>query len=166
MGVLLRKGVTAKAVPLFCERARRGAPPTRCEHRGPTDGDLCSTETAARSRRKSTRSPVGTRSRSMSSPTLRSGRLRTPLIELVVVRGGFDMADDWIVEHIGTGDIAIDVRHPAGRAPSLEGGAVPRAQGSRLHRGIDRRRDGDSCPPRHAEAIGRFSGWPRSLHKG
>jgi uncharacterized protein YaiI (UPF0178 family) len=29
------------------------------------------------------------------------------LIELVVVRGGFDSADDWIVERIGPGDIAI-----------------------------------------------------------
>jgi uncharacterized protein YaiI (UPF0178 family) len=36
--------------------------------------------------------------------------LRVPpdeLIELVVVRGGFDAADDWIVEHIGAGDLAI-----------------------------------------------------------
>jgi uncharacterized protein YaiI (UPF0178 family) len=29
------------------------------------------------------------------------------LIELVVVRGGFDAADDWIVERVGAGDIAI-----------------------------------------------------------
>jgi uncharacterized protein YaiI (UPF0178 family) len=29
------------------------------------------------------------------------------LIELVVVRGGFDAADDWIAERIGPGDIAI-----------------------------------------------------------
>src|SRR5436190_2199689 len=29
------------------------------------------------------------------------------LIEPVVVRGGFDAADDWIAEHIGAGDIAI-----------------------------------------------------------
>lgn len=29
------------------------------------------------------------------------------LIELVVVRGGFDAADDWIAERIGNGDIAI-----------------------------------------------------------
>src|SRR5271167_1741433 len=36
--------------------------------------------------------------------------LRVPqdaLIELVVVKGGFDAADDWIAERIGVGDIAI-----------------------------------------------------------
>ena len=39
-----------------------------------------------------------------------------PLIELVVVRGGFDVADDWIVEHAGKGDIAITADIPlAGR---------------------------------------------------
>jgi uncharacterized protein YaiI (UPF0178 family) len=32
---------------------------------------------------------------------------REDLIESVVVRGGFDAADDWIVERIGPGDIAI-----------------------------------------------------------
>ncbi len=32
---------------------------------------------------------------------------REDLIELVVVRGGFDVADDWIVERIGPGDLAI-----------------------------------------------------------
>jgi uncharacterized protein len=34
------------------------------------------------------------------------------LIELVVVRGGFDAADDWIVERIGAGDIAITADIP------------------------------------------------------
>jgi uncharacterized protein len=41
--------------------------------------------------------------------------LRVPLeelIELVVVRGGFDAADDWIVEHVGAGDIAITADIP------------------------------------------------------
>src|SRR3954453_22431779 len=36
--------------------------------------------------------------------------LRVPpedLIELVVVRGGFDVADDWSAEQVGVGDIAI-----------------------------------------------------------
>ena len=32
---------------------------------------------------------------------------REDLIELVVVKGGFDVADDWIVERVGTGDVAI-----------------------------------------------------------
>jgi len=51
--------------------------------------------------------------------------LRVPseeLIELVVVRGGFDAADDWIAERIGPGDIAITADIPlAGRC--LERGA-------------------------------------------
>ena len=41
--------------------------------------------------------------------------LRVPpedLIELVVVRGGFDAADNWIVEAIGAGDIAITADIP------------------------------------------------------
>ena len=29
------------------------------------------------------------------------------LVELVIVRGGFDVADDWIVEHVGPGDVVI-----------------------------------------------------------
>jgi len=44
------------------------------------------------------------------------------LIELVVVRGGFDAADDWIVERIGESDLAITTDIPlAGRC--LEKGA-------------------------------------------
>ncbi len=34
------------------------------------------------------------------------------LIELVVVRGGFDVADDWIAERVGPGDIAITADIP------------------------------------------------------
>ena len=34
------------------------------------------------------------------------------LIEMVAVRGGFDAADDWIVEQIGPGDIAITTDIP------------------------------------------------------
>ena len=34
------------------------------------------------------------------------------LIEAVVVRGGFDAADDWIVERIGIGDIAVTTDIP------------------------------------------------------
>jgi uncharacterized protein len=38
------------------------------------------------------------------------------LIELIVVPGGFDVADDWIVERIGAGDIAVTTDIPlAGR---------------------------------------------------
>jgi uncharacterized protein YaiI (UPF0178 family) len=34
------------------------------------------------------------------------------LIEMVVVRGGFDAADDWIAERIGAGDIAVTADIP------------------------------------------------------
>jgi uncharacterized protein YaiI (UPF0178 family) len=34
------------------------------------------------------------------------------LIELVVVRGGFDAADDWIAERIGPGDVAVTTDIP------------------------------------------------------
>ncbi len=35
-----------------------------------------------------------------------------PLIEGVLVKGGFDVADDWIVERIGEGDVAITTDIP------------------------------------------------------
>src|SRR5207249_85451 len=41
--------------------------------------------------------------------------IRVPLedlIELVVVRGGFDAADDWIAERVGIGDIVITTDIP------------------------------------------------------
>jgi uncharacterized protein YaiI (UPF0178 family) len=41
--------------------------------------------------------------------------LRVPqdaLIEFVVVKGGFDAADDWIAERIGVGDIAVTADIP------------------------------------------------------
>ncbi len=34
------------------------------------------------------------------------------LIELIVVRGGFDAADDWIAERVGTGDVAVTADIP------------------------------------------------------
>jgi uncharacterized protein YaiI (UPF0178 family) len=34
------------------------------------------------------------------------------LIELIVVKGGFDAADDWIADRIGPGDIAITADIP------------------------------------------------------
>ena len=38
------------------------------------------------------------------------------LIELVVVRGGFDAADDWIADHVGPGDVVVTADIPlAGR---------------------------------------------------
>src|SRR5712672_2363737 len=53
--------------------------------------------------------------------------LRTPpdsLIELVVDRGGFDAADDWIVEHIGAGDIALTSDIPLAERCLLKGARV------------------------------------------
>src|SRR4051794_32598116 len=37
---------------------------------------------------------------------------REDLIEAVVVRGGMDVADDWIVERIGPGDLAVTTDIP------------------------------------------------------
>ena len=34
------------------------------------------------------------------------------LVEMVVVKGGFDSADDWIVERIGPGDLAVTTDIP------------------------------------------------------
>jgi len=40
----------------------------------------------------------------------------SPLIEMITVKGGFDSADDWIVEHAAAGDIAVTSDIPlAGR---------------------------------------------------
>jgi uncharacterized protein YaiI (UPF0178 family) len=46
------------------------------------------------------------------------------LIELVVVRGGFDMADDWIVERIGAGDVAITTDIPLAERCLAKGARV------------------------------------------
>lgn len=49
--------------------------------------------------------------------------MRTPeddIFELVVVKGDFDAADDWIVEHVGEGDIVVTGDIPlAGRCLKL-----------------------------------------------
>jgi len=37
---------------------------------------------------------------------------KDPLIEMVVVKGGFDSADDWIVERIGVRDVAVTTDIP------------------------------------------------------
>ena len=34
------------------------------------------------------------------------------LVELVVVRGGFDEADDWIAEHVGPGEVVVTADIP------------------------------------------------------
>lgn len=52
-------------------------------------------------------------------------------IELVVVKGGFDSADDWIVEHIGPADIAITSDIPLAARCLQKGAAVLGPKGSR-----------------------------------
>src|SRR5437764_15398934 len=70
------------------------------------DGDACPVkeETYRVARRHQVKVYV------VSNSTLRVPR--EELIELVVVRGGFDAADDWIVEHIADGDVAITADIP------------------------------------------------------
>ena len=53
--------------------------------------------------------------------------LRVPpedLIELVVVRGGFDAADDWIAAHAGPGDVAVTADIPLAARCLKEGARV------------------------------------------
>jgi uncharacterized protein YaiI (UPF0178 family) len=58
----------------------------------------------------------------VSNSTLRVPR--EELIELVVVRGRFDAADDWIVEHIGDGDVAITADIPLAERCLRQGARV------------------------------------------
>ena len=53
-------------------------------------------------------------------------------IELVVVKGRFDAADDWIVEHIGPRDIAITSDIPLAARCLAKGAAVLGPKGSRF----------------------------------
>jgi uncharacterized protein len=46
------------------------------------------------------------------------------LVEGVVVRGGFDAVDDWIVEHIGAEDVAITADIPLAERCLRRGGRV------------------------------------------
>lgn len=47
----------------------------------------------------------------------------TPLVEVVIVAPGMDAADDWIAEHVGTGDICVTNDIPLA-ARCLEAGAA------------------------------------------
>ena len=61
-----------------------------------------------------------------------NGRLRVPvdpLIQMVVVTGHFDAADDWIVEHIESGDIAITADIPLAARCLAKGARVLDAKG-------------------------------------
>jgi uncharacterized protein YaiI (UPF0178 family) len=48
---------------------------------------------------------------------------RDPMVRNIVVPQGADAADDWIVEHVGAGDIVVTADIPLARR-SLENGAV------------------------------------------
>jgi uncharacterized protein YaiI (UPF0178 family) len=82
------------------------------------DGDACPVkeETYRVARRHQVKVYV------VSNSTLRVPR--EELIELVVVRGGFDAADDWIVEHIGDGDVAITADIPLAERCLRQGARV------------------------------------------
>jgi len=61
-----------------------------------------------------------------------NGRLRVPvdpLFQMVVVTGHFDAADDWIVEHIGAGDIAVTADIPLAARCLAKGARVLDAKG-------------------------------------
>ena len=49
-------------------------------------------------------------------------------IEAVEVRGGFDVADDWIVEHVEPDDIVITTDIPLAESLPPQGGESPRSQ--------------------------------------
>jgi uncharacterized protein YaiI (UPF0178 family) len=82
------------------------------------DGDACPVkeETYRVARRHQVKVYV------VSNSTLRVPR--EELIELVVVRGRFDAADDWIVEHIGDGDVAITADIPLAERCLRQGARV------------------------------------------
>jgi uncharacterized protein len=46
------------------------------------------------------------------------------LFELVIVKGQFDAADDWIVEHVGENDIAVSADIPLAARCIAKGGRV------------------------------------------
>ena len=82
--------------------------------------------------------------------------LRVPaeeLIELATVKGGFDAADDWIVERIGPGDIAITADIPLADRCLTARCSRAGSQGARVHRGSHRQRLGYPRAARHAAAI-------------
>ena len=86
------------------------------------------------------------------------------LVELVVVRGGFDAADDEIVQRLVAGDIVITTDIPlADRC--LRSGQGRGSQGNRIHRGRDRR---CTCDPALLDMLrqsGTIAGGPAPFAK-
>jgi uncharacterized protein YaiI (UPF0178 family) len=55
------------------------------------------------------------------------------LVELVVVRGGFDAADDWIAGRIGRGDVAVTADIPLAERCLIRGARVIGPKGSEFN---------------------------------
>jgi len=55
------------------------------------------------------------------------------LVELVVVKGGFDAADDWIAERISQGDVAITADIPLAERCLIRGARVIGPKGSEFN---------------------------------
>ena len=88
------------------------------------------------------------------------------LIELVVVQGGFDAADNRIVESVLAGDIVITTDIPLADRCLRSGARVLGPKGRRVHRGRDWQRTGDPRLARHAEAVGRVRRRTRPVRQG
>ncbi len=77
------------------------------------------------------------------------------LVELVVVRGGFDAADDRIVESVATGDIVITTDIPLADRCIRSGARVLSPKGVEFTEDAIGNAPGDPCLARHAQAVGR-----------
>jgi uncharacterized protein len=88
-----------------------------------------------------------------------------PRIEMITVPGGLDVADDWIAENIGLGDIAITSDIPLA-ARCLQKGA--RVLGPKGHE-FTEDSIGDSLATRelmsHLRGIGQMTGGPSAMTK-
>ena len=90
---------------------------------------------------------------------------REELIEFIGVKGGFDAADNWIVERASAGRYRRHRRHPAGRALSSIGCEGRGTEGSGVHGGCDRRCHGDPCAFDMLRQSGEIGGGPAPFVK-
>ena len=75
----------------------------------------------------------------------------SPLVERVTVTEGLDVADDWIVEHAGAGDIVVTADIPLADRCVKRGARVLAPTGPAVHAGVDRQR------PRHPQPADRVA---------